>query len=199
MGAPASGRLAQRQGEPGRAAQLLREALALILDLDHQPGLTTALTTLAALASDLRQPEPAARLLGALGRLIQEPGRARALPIGFRADYELGLTRVRQALGNGAFERARERGAVMALDELMAAADALCQAVPAAPRPTFGLSPRELEVLAKMAEGQSNRAIADALFISLRTVTVHVTSILGKLQLPSRTAAVAFAIRAGLA
>jgi DNA-binding NarL/FixJ family response regulator len=56
-----------------------------------------------------------------------------------------------------------------------------------------------LEVLAKMAEGRSNQEIADDLFISLRTVTGHVTNILGKLQLPSRTAAVAYAIRAGLA
>jgi DNA-binding NarL/FixJ family response regulator len=54
-------------------------------------------------------------------------------------------------------------------------------------------------VLGKLAAGQSNQQIADELFVSVRTVEHHVSDILGKLHLPSRTAAVAFAIRAGLA
>ena len=62
-----------------------------------------------------------------------------------------------------------------------------------------GLSPRELEVLRLMADGRTNQEIADELFLSLRTVTTHITAILGKLGLPSRTAAVAYAIRNGLA
>ena len=71
--------------------------------------------------------------------------------------------------------------------------------LPAAPSQTFGLSPREMEVLRLMADGLSNRQVADALYVSLRTVATHVTSVLTKLDLPSRTAAVAFAIRNGLA
>jgi DNA-binding NarL/FixJ family response regulator len=50
-----------------------------------------------------------------------------------------------------------------------------------------------------MANGHSNQHIADELFLSRRTVTSHVTSILGKLDLTSRTQAVAFAIRGGIA
>jgi NarL family two-component system response regulator LiaR len=49
-----------------------------------------------------------------------------------------------------------------------------------------------------MAKGLSNREIADALFVSHRTVTTHVTNILTKLNVDSRTAAVSFAIRSGL-
>jgi len=60
------------------------------------------------------------------------------------------------------------------------------------------LSAREVEVLTLMADGLSNAEIADKLFLSLRTVTSHITSILGKLDLTSRTAAVAFAIRQGI-
>ena len=67
------------------------------------------------------------------------------------------------------------------------------------PLSTHGLSPRELEVLGKMAAGQSNRAIADTLYLSERTIENHVRHILTKLDVPSRTTAVAFAIRAGLA
>ena len=61
-----------------------------------------------------------------------------------------------------------------------------------------GLTPRELEVLRLIAAGQSNQAIADALFISLLTVKGHVKSILAKLGVDSRTAAAAHAHRHGL-
>ena len=50
--------------------------------------------------------------------------------------------------------------------------------------PLEDLSEREREVLAAMAEGRSNRAIAQRLFISEHTVEKHVKSIFGKLQLP---------------
>jgi len=50
--------------------------------------------------------------------------------------------------------------------------------------PLEELTPREREVLGLMAEGRSNRAIADALVISERAVEKHVTSIFAKLKLP---------------
>jgi DNA-binding CsgD family transcriptional regulator len=58
-----------------------------------------------------------------------------------------------------------------------------------------GLSPRELEVLRLLCDGRSDREIGDALFISPRTVMRHVTSILNKLGVSSRTAAASVAIR----
>ena len=62
-----------------------------------------------------------------------------------------------------------------------------------------GLSPRELEVLRLVAQGHTDREIAEALFISRRTATTHLTHILDKLGLDSRTAAAAYAVRHGLA
>jgi DNA-binding NarL/FixJ family response regulator len=50
--------------------------------------------------------------------------------------------------------------------------------------PLDDLSPREHEVLGLMAEGRSNHAIADNLFVTVATVERHVTSIFGKLELP---------------
>ena len=53
--------------------------------------------------------------------------------------------------------------------------------------PLEDLSPREREVLELMAEGRSNQAIAERLFVTLRAVEKHVTSIFTKLGLPAST------------
>jgi NarL family two-component system response regulator YdfI len=60
------------------------------------------------------------------------------------------------------------------------------------------LTPREVEVLGMLAEGQSNKSIAHRLGISEHTVKFHVTSIMGKLDAGSRTEAVTQGIRKGL-
>jgi len=60
------------------------------------------------------------------------------------------------------------------------------------------LTPRELDVLAAMADGASNKAIARRLGISFHTAKFHVGSILGKLGAASRAEAVAMGIRRGL-
>jgi DNA-binding NarL/FixJ family response regulator len=57
---------------------------------------------------------------------------------------------------------------------------------------------REAEVLGLLAQGLTNRQIAARLVVSEHTVHRHVTNILRKLGLPSRTAAAAHAVRAGL-
>jgi len=61
-----------------------------------------------------------------------------------------------------------------------------------------GLTPRELEVLRLLVEGRSNRQIAEALFISGKTVSVHVSNILAKLGVHSRLEAAARARELGL-
>ena len=53
--------------------------------------------------------------------------------------------------------------------------------------PLDDLSPREREVLELMAEGRSNAAIGERLFITPRAVEKHITSIFGKLRLPPAT------------
>jgi NarL family two-component system response regulator LiaR len=61
------------------------------------------------------------------------------------------------------------------------------------------LTPRELEVLSLIAQGQSNREIATALSISEKTVKTHVGNILSKLHLSDRTQAAIYAHKHGLA
>jgi DNA-binding CsgD family transcriptional regulator/tetratricopeptide (TPR) repeat protein len=60
---------------------------------------------------------------------------------------------------------------------------------------TLGLTPREAEVLTLVARGYTNREIADALVISVKTASVHVSHILRKLDAPNRREAAAIAHR----
>jgi DNA-binding NarL/FixJ family response regulator len=71
---------------------------------------------------------------------------------------------------------------------------------PAAPTPAeeAGLTARETEVLALVAEGHTNRQIAEDLFISGKTASVHVSRILAKLGAANRGEAAAIARRLGL-
>ncbi len=61
-----------------------------------------------------------------------------------------------------------------------------------------GLTTRELEVLALVAQGKTNRQIADQLFISEKTVASHLSHMFTKLGLSSRAAATAYAYDHGL-
>jgi DNA-binding CsgD family transcriptional regulator/tetratricopeptide (TPR) repeat protein len=68
----------------------------------------------------------------------------------------------------------------------------------AKPSDPFGLTGREREVLALVADGYTNRRIAETLYISDSTAGVHVSNILGKLGVATRTEAAAVAVRLGL-
>jgi ATP/maltotriose-dependent transcriptional regulator MalT len=72
------------------------------------------------------------------------------------------------------------------------------QPAPTRPVDPFGLTPREREVLALVADGRSNPQIAQALFISPKTAGIHVSNILAKLGVASRGEAAAIAHRGGL-
>jgi DNA-binding NarL/FixJ family response regulator len=75
----------------------------------------------------------------------------------------------------------------------------LADSVRAPHQPGEDLTPREREVLALVAEGASNRQIAEMLVVSERTARTHVSAILSKLGLVSRTQAAPWAIREGIA
>jgi predicted ATPase/DNA-binding CsgD family transcriptional regulator len=89
-------------------------------------------------------------------------------------------------------------GAVRELEAILAL-ESECSAGPRRPRPSRdGLTPREREVVALVAQGYSNRAIAEALMIAEKTAEIHVSNILAKLGAASRAQAAALAVEQGL-
>jgi DNA-binding NarL/FixJ family response regulator len=91
---------------------------------------------------------------------------------------------------------ARERGAARACFERLGAAADL-RALDGDAAPPGSLSPREHEVVQLIALGLTNRAIAERLFLSEKTVARHVSNVLTKLGVPSRAAATAYAFEHG--
>ena len=123
------------------------------------------------------------------------------------APYEVARTRVLlaealQALGDAtaaANEVAAARSTFTSLGAApdLHALDRRWRATDARPAPA-GLTPRELEVLRLLASGRSNKAIAEALVLSEKTVARHVSNIFDKLDVSSRAAATAYAYEHGL-
>ena len=165
---------------------------------------------------------PTAYFLGLLDLTLSLPDQAlcrfqqaSALAGRMRARPMVAMSREGQARALLALDRPGDRQQATALlDEVTATAQALgirglgeraatlrtaATAAPRAPGWPAGLTGREVEVLRLIAAGRSNRAIAQALFISPNTVLHHVSSIFAKLGVANRAEAAAYAIRRGLA
>jgi DNA-binding CsgD family transcriptional regulator len=197
------GRSAAQQADIARAAQLFTRAFAALQDLGDQRNTVHLLEDVAHLALRTGQAGQAAHLLCAVDALRAAKGHG-LLTI-HRTRHGQGRDAARHDLGE-AFATACETGRGLTLDQAMALALASLAAVtaqpvtPAQPTPAqdLGLTQREMEVLRLLARGMSDREIAGALFLSPRTVGWHVTHLLTKLDVSSRTAAAAAALRRGL-
>jgi DNA-binding CsgD family transcriptional regulator len=179
--------------------------LATYREIDDTFGIMLGFERVAFIVNPV-QPQRAARLFGAAHRIRNTLG----LEVSgfYRTVLDVGIAEARAALGESVFAAAWEEGTALPLDDALAEVAAIDAAIFAEPPPAasessnsarHGFSPRELEVLRLVAAGRSDREIGEMLFISRRTAAGHVGSILTKLDLPSRTAAAAYAVRHGLA
>ena len=162
---------------------------------------------------------PAAYYLGLLDLTLHRPERAAgrfahaaALAGRMRARPMVAMSHLGQAEALLALNRPGDRQQAAALlEEAVAIAEALGirglgeraaalrAAVSAVPAWPAGLTGREVEVLRLIAAGHSNRAIAEALFISPNTVLHHVSNIFTKTGAANRAEAAVYATRHGLA
>jgi DNA-binding CsgD family transcriptional regulator len=200
-----SAALIQGQGNSALAATRYAEALRMFRDGGELLSVAGCLDGIAGVGTG-EDAVSAARLLGAAAELrssIGSPMFPQDRPI-----HEQAVAAAKASLGEATFAEAWEVGSQLSLDAAIEAANALVEAsvtaredvvmTNAASAPA-GLTPRELEVLRLVAEGRSDREIAEMLFISHNTAMKHVANILMKLDVESRTAAAAFAHRHGIA
>jgi DNA-binding CsgD family transcriptional regulator len=187
------GDIARDQGERGRAAALYRDGLALAWAYGEQRAIAEALEGMACVAVAFGHAAPAVRWFAAAERLRQTTGIANWLAFN-RATYQRAIAAARAALGKEAFETAWAAG--RELSSAQAVAEALDPVAVDSLRDF--LTPREMDILRLLVTGLPDRAIAETLFLSVRTVENHLARIFAKLGVRTRTAAATAAIAAGL-
>ena len=208
------GKVALAQGDLDRAAVSYGESLMLWKDeaerLHHSSDeafplrrIAGCLRGLGSVAAARGHADTAVMLFGAADAVRAGVG----LPSGqHRIAHQRTIGTLRQALGHQAFELAWQAGRTQPLVAAVALGREVASGTEpsdtfrdqSSPTPQFGLTPRELEVVRLIVAGRRDQEIADALFLSRRTVQTHVTHVFTKLRVNTRAEIAAVAIRNGL-
>ncbi|MGI8550692.1 MAG: tetratricopeptide repeat protein [Dehalococcoidia bacterium] len=218
------GHVARAQADYALARSLIGQSLRLRYELGEHQGVAFSLEGLALTDAARGQPEEAARLFGAAAALresIQAP-----LPPAYQNLRDRALEEISALLGDAALASALADGGALPLEQVIIEALSNGASVPVTQHgePTDAtqligsktvakrrrqrrrlsaypdeLSEREVEVLRLIAAGRSNREIAAALVLSVRTAERHITNILEKTGAHSKADATAYAYRRGLA
>lgn len=181
-------------GDPRTGASLMLDALRIDRRLDDVWHRAWSFEELAWVSADLGRPERAARLLGIAAACWAHTGSNLTPP--WERFRDRAVASLRRRLGGVRFEQ--EFAAGEALDPARAMSFALDEAVEAPPPTTaeaVAVSSRELEVAELLAMGLGNRAIAERLFVSPRTVESHVAHLMDKLGVGSRAEIAAWTAR----
>lgn len=196
------GWIALLQQDYGRMVEAFRESLTIRMDTGDRGGIAWCLEKLgeaAALQSKLRE---AASTFGAAAAL-RAPTNS-AMDAADRPGYDRLLAELRTKLGEAAFEEAWNDGQGMPLQQAVGLALSAAEPTDAGTKRLErerlgGLTSREIKVASLIAQGKSNKEIAEAMTVGVKTVETYVTRILGKLGLGSRVQIATWAVEKQLA
>jgi DNA-binding CsgD family transcriptional regulator len=192
--------LAERRGELARAMSGLTEAATVCRGFGDSLFVSHCLFGAAVIAVDNGRLEPAVRLFaaGEVVRVALGADLGQSLHVDWHR-HEEAIATARAGLGTEGFAAVWAAGAALSLDDAIAELVSLASEMSSGERGhaagPAGLTSREQEVLRLLILGWADKEIAAELGIGRRTVSSHVTTILGKLGVPSRTAAAAIAVR----
>ena len=183
-------------GDVEGARATLVTGVPAIVEIGDRFSIPVGLGSLAGLAAREGRPRAALRLAGAAAAYEEINHTSR--PPNTRAQLDAWLAPVRAALGAAA-ATLFDQGRGLTLDEAVALGLDEQPDDPWGAGPSAGLTRREREIAALVATGLTNREIAGKLFLSVRTVEVHVDHALTKLGFRTRTQLTAWMHEQGLA
>lgn len=198
------GQLALDRGDYALALSHYQAFLERAGEHDDMQTVEAVLVGVARVATAWGRLPSAARLFAMADTLQQRLGLAMSMP-GDLAGHEQDLATVQSQLGEAAFAAEWRKGSQFSLGAARSETVALAPETLPGEETSTGVSctvdaltRRELDVLRLLAQYKTDQEIADALYLSLRTVNWHVRSILAKLDVPSRRAAITKARAEGL-
>ncbi|MFC9790458.1 ATP-binding protein [Rhodococcus sp. NPDC127528] len=181
------------RGDTKRAARLIEEAMRLTRLVDDPLGLAMCLEILGWLAAD--RPERAAVLMGASAWVGEAAGSPTIVVRDLFGHHDRIVRESTDALGQKAFEAAFARGRDLGGDAAIAyALGDQTSAEPRASGPSVRLTRRQREIAELVAQGLTNKAIAQQLVISQRTAEGHVENVLTKLGFTTRAQIAAWVV-----
>ena len=178
------GQLARQNSDVATATRYYRQALQAWRELDHEFGVALAVAGLAGTASLDHRDDDAALLAGAASAIMRAENR-QMTPLD-RADHEPYLSAAKSRLGPARFDLLHARGRGLSRPELLAVTERKARAASPPAHVRVGLTNREREITRLAMEGLSYRQIAEALFITQRTVGFHLGQVYQKLGVANR-------------
>jgi non-specific serine/threonine protein kinase len=187
--------VARIEGDSAHAVILLTQSLSQVLQFGDKWSAAYVLEDLAALANEQGNPKRAARLFGAAESLRE----AINMPLltSEHETYEENVKAVRENMSELAFTQAWAEGCAMTLEQAVeyVSHELGSSSPPKTEKEKYGgLTTREREAAVLIAQGMSNREIAEAMTLSTKTVETYVTRILQKLGFDSRVQVATWAI-----
>jgi non-specific serine/threonine protein kinase len=189
---------ALRQHDFEKMKSYLQESLSIRKEINDRGGIAWCLEKLAEAKVEQRQLQDAVRIFGHAESLRAPIGSV--IELADQPDHERILLGLQAALGKQTFDSLWQEGSAMPLEQVIDLALSETPAVsPHTEKERFGgLTAREREVAAWIARGKSNREIAAAMTVGVKTVETYVTRILGKLGFTSRVQIATWAIEVNL-
>ena len=194
------GWVALRQRDLKKMRERLGESLAVRMEISDKGGIAWCLEKLAEAKYDGSQFQEAAKIFGQAEALRAPIGSV--IDPADQTDYNRIVSGLRSALGEEAFAALWAEGTAMPIDGVIELAlsdpESSSESTRAEKEKFGGLTARERQVAALIAQGKSNREIAEAMTVGVKTIETYVTRILNKLGFDSRVQIAIWAVEKGL-
>lgn len=194
------GWVALRQRDFKRMKEMLGESLVVRMETNDKGGIAWCLEKLAEAKFEQSRFDIAVKIFGHAAALRAPLGSV--IDPADQPDHNRIISDLRSALGEDAFVALWAEGEAMTLENIieiaLAETESIAESTRAEKEQFGGLTAREREVAMLIAQGKSNREIAEAMTVGIKTIETYITRILNKLGFTSRVQIATWAMEKGL-